>query len=124
MRIILDTGVFFRKQALLNAEARHEPLIVPAIVFAERLRQVAARGISAQRLAREIERFGGHIEPFGPTQAARFVPGLADLPRRQWQRLARDAMIAGHLRDGDELWTTNVGDFEEIGVEKGRIVGV
>lgn len=121
MRIVLDTGAFFRPEAIRQAQGRFEDVVVPAIAYAERLRQVEAHGPGPARAFRAA--MAHLVEPFGAAEAERFVPGFADLPRRQWIHLARDAMIAGHVRAGDELWTTDPDDFAAVGVPGRQIVG-
>jgi hypothetical protein len=122
VRIILDTGVFFRPEALRRLSGMPHLVVVPAVAFAERARQLAKRGVGPDAFLDVLDRLGFHVEPFGPEEALRFAPGLADDGR--WRALARDAMIAGHLRPADLLWTTDPKDFLELGVPKDRLVGV
>jgi hypothetical protein len=64
---------------------------------------------------------GIEVEPFGQDEARRFAARLDDA---RWARLARDAMVAGHLRPGDLLWTTDPHDFAELGVAPARLHAV
>jgi predicted nucleic acid-binding protein len=122
MRIILDTGALFQSVALRTLKDDSADVIVPAVAYAERLRHFAVNGASQTDLDSYLARMEFRVEPFGPEEAARFVPGLVDGPT--WERLARDAMIAGHVRPGDLLWTTNPKDFLALGVPKDQIVAL
>jgi predicted nucleic acid-binding protein len=120
MRIILDTGAFFRPAALKKARDSRHRVIVPVVAYAERLRQVSAQG--AARASRFKELFRPMVEAFDTEAAHRRVPALHAIPQDRWRRLARDAFIAGHVRPGDELWTTDPDDFVAVGVPKDQIV--
>lgn len=120
MRTVLDTGVLFRPTALQALKQQAADVVVPAVAYAERLRQFAARGASRAELDDYLARMRFRVEPFGPEEAARYVPGMMD--DAAWQRLARDAMIAGHVGPNDRLWTTNPKDFLALGVPKDQIV--
>lgn len=122
MRAILDTSALFRPAALADLARQAADMVLPAVAYAERLRQVSLRGQRKQEFDAFLVEMGVRIEPFGPDEAARFVPGLVDGPT--WERLARDAMIAGHLGPGDLLWTTNPKDFLVLGVPKDQIMAL
>lgn len=122
VRIVLDTGVFFRPAALRRLAEAPNLVVVPAMAFAERARQLAKRGVPADDLLRLLDRLAFAVEPFGPEEAARYAPALVDDGR--WRSLARDAMIAGHLRAGDVLWTTDPKDFLDLGVPASQVVAV
>lgn len=119
-RIVMDTGMFFRPTALHEAARGPDDIVIPAVAYAERLRQMAARGSvpGFQHTVADL----GRIEPFGPREADRIMPGLGGLDPAAWYRLARDALIAGHVRPGDELWTTDPKDFVAVGVPERQIV--
>ena len=116
MRVILDTGVFYRPESL-KALTGQTP-IVPAVVYLERLRQLRRDGRSEDEFNDVLAGLRMVVEPFGREQAAR-VPKLSDA---DWRRLARDAMIAGHLKEGDMLWTTNPKDFLALGIPARQII--
>lgn len=122
VRVILDTGVFFKPLALRRLADLPHPVVVPAVAFAERARQLAKRGVSADDFLSLLDRLDFSVEPFGPEEALRYAPRLGD--DGEWRRLARDAMIAGHLRDQDVLWTTDPSDFLRLGVPADRVVAV
>lgn len=122
VRIVVDTGVFFRPAALRVLSDMPNPVVVPAVAFAERARQVALRGVPADALLDLLDRLDFDVEPFGPEEAQRFAPLLTDEAR--WRAHARDAMVAGHLRPGDLLWTTEPRDFLDLGVPAEQVVAV
>lgn len=122
MRIVIDTGVFFHAAALRALASQPHEIIVPAVVFAERARQRAKLGEEPSVLLDRLEEQHMRLEPFGPAEAIRYVPRITD--DRTWEKLARDAMIAGHVGPGDVLWTANRKDFEAIGVPPEQIVDV
>ena len=122
VRIVLDTGVFFRPAALRAlAQAPHR-VVVPAVAFAERARQVGKRGVAPEALLDLLDRLDFRVEPFGVEEAQRYAPSLGDDGR--WRALARDAMIAGHLGPRDVLWTTDPKAFLELGVPAEQVVAV
>lgn len=122
MRIILDTGALFYPRAL-QAIDPSVPVVVPAVVFLERSRQLAREGRMVPAEYRRLLRDSVWlVEPFGEEEALR-TPGTR-LDDAQWRRLARDAMIAGHVRPGDRLWTSNPRDFATLGVPTEQIVDV
>ena len=43
---------------------------------------------------------------------------------RAWASHARDAMIAGHVQDRDELWTANPRGFLAVGLDARHLVDV
>lgn len=122
MRIVIDTGVLWRPAALRALAEMPHDIVVPAVVFVERARQVARDGRRPDELLELFEANDMEVEPFGVEQALRYAVDLHD--DDAWKRLARDAMIAGHLAGDDMLWTTNPRDFLEAGVERERIVAV
>jgi predicted nucleic acid-binding protein len=124
MRVVVDTTVWFEPAALeaLGERIDHD-VVVPAIVFTERARQLERDGRrSPQEFLREIRSVGWRIEPYGARQALPFAVRLVD--DRDWRRLARDAMIAGHVGEAEVLWTANVKDFEAVGLPRRRIMDI
>ncbi len=122
VRLVLDTGVFFRRTALQELLGVSVPVIVPATVYMERGRQLIARGVPRKRWDQVIEYYGFEVEPFGRQEAARYAVKIHD--DKEWYRLYRDAMIAGHVGPGDVLWTTNPKDFVAVGLDPEQILGV
>ncbi len=114
MRIVLDTGVFYHPDALRQAARADAELVVPAVVFMERSRQLQRGGRDVRAFATLLVEGGYLIEPFRPSHALRYAVGMSD--DRLWRIHFRDAMIAGHVAPEDELWTTNPKDFRAIGV--------
>lgn len=124
VRIVLDTGVFYRPDALESLARLPHDVIVPAVVFTERARQLAKRGIDPDAFADRLAANEFSIEAYGRKQAQRFAPAIHD--DGAWRRLARDAMIAGHVRreQGDVLWTTDEEDFRELGLGEEHLMVV
>lgn len=122
VRIVLDTGVFFRPHALRSLARVPNLVVLPAVAFAERARQLAKKGVEPDALLRLLDELDIAVEPFGADEATRHAARITDDAR--WRGLARDAMIAGHLRENDVLWTTDPKDFEALGVPPERIVAV
>lgn len=121
-RVVLDTGVFFVPSALERLSSVPHDVVVPAVVLTERARQLAKHGVDPAELLEALEANAFDVEAYGVDEALAWAPGIhAD---DDWQRLARDAMIAGHVDEGDVLWTTNPADFVEIGVDADRIATV
>lgn len=119
LRIILDTNTLFRPRLLAQARDSGRPVVLPAVALAERIRQLERDGRHIERFKAMVQAAGIVIEPFDLDEAERVPEGARD--DRLWLRHARDALIAAHLRPGDELWTTNPRDFEALGVPKSRL---
>lgn len=122
MSIVLDTGVLWRPPVLRRAAARDDEIILPAVVFAERARQLVQRGVEPGEFLAWLRRSEFVVESFGIAQALRRAVRVTD--DRLWKRASRDALVAGHVGEGDELWTTNPSDFIAIGVPERQIVAV
>lgn len=115
MSIVLDTSALYYPRALRALRGRAQAIIVPALVLAERARQLHRdRGLDPQDFLAGLLRHGFIVEPSGPSEVLRYAPFLDDTA---WRRHSADALIAGHVRDGDELWTANPKDFRALGVE-------
>lgn len=110
MRFILDTGVFYHPGTLREVVAQGVEVVVPAVAFTERARQLRRDGRSVEDFTRLLLEHAFVVEPYGLVQALRRAVHVAD--DRTWARHARDAMIAGHVGPEDVLWTTNRADFE------------
>lgn len=98
------------------------PYVVPAVAYAERVRQYARAGRSVRNLDATLQRLKIQVEPFTREFALRFVPRLTD--DADWKRLDRDAMIAGHVGPADVLWTADVKDFLAVGLRDDQVVAV
>lgn len=122
MRNVIDTSALFSKAAIRALADSELPTIVPAVVFTERARQILRDGGDVQRYRNLLLDLDFRVEPFGETEALRYAVHIhaADA----WRRLARDAMIAGHVGKEDQLWTANAKDFHEVGVRPDQIVEV
>lgn len=99
----------------------HE-VVVPTVVFTERARHLAKNGVRPPELLSQLQANRFELEAYGIEEARRFAPRVHD--DEAWDRLARDAMIAGHVRSEDVLWTTNPSDFRTLGLDEERIVVV
>jgi predicted nucleic acid-binding protein len=121
MSIVLDTGIFYRPDALRNAARLEDDIVVPAVAYMERLRQLVRDGGSRETFDRFLQSLDCAVQPFTRTEAARFAPLVS---QDAWKRLARDAMIAGHVGPEDVLWTTNARDFLAIGVPANQVLAV
>lgn len=119
VRIVLDTGILFRPRALKDARETGRPVVLPAVAVAERLRHFVRDGRATPGFVEDLRAAGVDIEAFGEREATRLPTGAYE--DGLWSRHSRDALIAAHLRPGDELWTTNPRDFEALGVPKSRL---
>lgn len=103
MRFVLDTNALWHRplmDALTEANSsvqRHE-VVVPALVLAERLRQVRADAAKTQALETLLLDLRAVLEPFGESEARR-IPALDDVA---WRRHARDLLVASHVH-GDRI---------------------
>lgn len=119
MRIVLDTGVFFRPAAL--SALLDKVVVIPTVVVAERRRQLARDGQDIDRFLHLLESGNFELEPFDAAHALA-MPTITDDAR--WRRHARDAMIAAHVGPDDVLWTTNPKDFLALGLKPAQIRGI
>ena len=122
MRTILDTGVFFQPEALEALRRLKTSVVVPAVAYAERIRQLAHRPGAQEGFRDFLREAGWVVEPFAADHADRIIAHLGHLDQARWERLARDAMIAGHVEPGDRLITTNAQDFVTLGVAPEQVV--
>lgn len=123
MRIIVDTSVLFDRAAIDALVDDPRPKVVPSVAFAERARQIFRdHGVSPEHLRSTLVRDGWVIEPFGPEEAGRIAGQLRQ--DRIWAKHSRDALIAGHVQDLDELWTANAKDFAAVGLDPRHIVDI
>jgi predicted nucleic acid-binding protein len=120
MRIILDTGAMFHPEVLRRTLQSKAPVVLPAVAYAERRRQLRAAGRSLDEFSTLLAAALIDVEPFTRAEADR-LPHMGDEP---WRRMARDALIAAHVQAGDELWTTNPKDFLLLGVPRQQVVQV
>jgi predicted nucleic acid-binding protein len=121
MRIVLDTGILWDKPALERLRQESGPIVLPAVAFTERARQFVRQGRSVEELWRQLEEGGFEVEPFAAENGLRYAARLDDA---RWGRLARDALIAGHVGPDDVLWTQNPKDFLALGLPSDQVVGV
>jgi predicted nucleic acid-binding protein len=121
-RIILDTSSLWRPTALAAAQADPRPVVVPAVAYTERVRQVLAAGRRQEELDGALALNQIEVESFTIQHGMRFAAHIHD--PTTWHRLARDALIAGHVGPGDELWTTDPQDFLDLGMPPEQVVAV
>lgn len=121
MRIILDTGVLWRPDAIELATGNSRDVILPIVAFIERSRQYVSRGWTVQDLRITLEANDIEIEPLTEVEALKYSTSVGD---DRWNALSRDSMIAGHIKETDEVWTTNPKDFLELGVPAHQVVAV
>lgn len=119
MRVVLDTNALFDREAMLQLAATRKRIILPAVAFAERARQLQRAGRSLEELWQVLEVGKISLESFGADEALRRP--LHAIEDKAWGRLARDAFIAGHVGPGDMLWTKDVEDFVAVGVPRDQI---
>ena len=92
------------------------------IVFVECARQLEAQGaMTTARFAERLKALRWRVAPYAQAEAVRTLR-LAPLDGPRWKRLARDALIAGHVGDHDQLWTFNGKDFRALGVPGRQVV--
>lgn len=117
MRIVLDTGCFYRPAELGTLRSPRLRVVIPAVAIAERRRQLLRDRRPLDELTELLSLTGFEVEPYGRDEASS-TPFLDDA---RWARHARDAMIAAHVRPGDVLWTTNPKDFLALGLKPEQV---
>lgn len=120
VRVVLDTSAFYYARALRRIP-RGDQVVVPAIVFTERARQLKRdqRATPAVFHRTLVER-GWRVEAFREEHALR-AAHLAPPDDARWQKLARDVLVASHVREEDLLVTANLDDFIELGLPPRRL---
>src|ERR1700737_4281333 len=102
MSLIVDTDVFFKPAALAKLRGKMG-VVVPSIVFMERARQLEASGeMTLEQFAATLRGLRWTIAPYTAREATRTVR-LAPMQQNRWEKMARDAMIAGYVGDSDVL---------------------
>ncbi|HEX2021368.1 MAG TPA: hypothetical protein VHH36_01540 [Candidatus Thermoplasmatota archaeon] len=120
MRLVLDTSAFYYARALRRVP-RGDRVIVPAVAFAERARQLKRDGrASPAAFHGSLADRGWKVEAFREEHALR-AAHLAPVDDARWQDLARDVLVAAHVRPDDVLLTANVGDFLALGLPAARL---
>jgi predicted nucleic acid-binding protein len=122
VRYVIDTGVFYRRDVLLQLSETDVEIVVPVTVYMERVRQLRAKDLDPGTFVTALVANAFRVESFEPIHAERYATQITD-PQR-WKRLYRDAMIAGHVGPDDVLWTTNPKDFLAVGLEADQVFGV
>lgn len=120
MRIILDTSVLWNKRLLNELATMPNEIIVPAVVFAERARQFRKNGFSVRDLQIILHANGFQIESLSAQMATKYCSEIID--DDDWKKLSRDSLIAGHIKNCDQLWTSNPKDFIKLGVDEANIL--
>lgn len=114
MREIIDTSALFRLDLLERLRGTDRQVVVPAVAFTERARQLNAAGVPPEDFFEFLATNRIEVEPYGTGEALHIRVRIKD--RLAWRRLARDAMIAGHVFPRDRLWTSNPRDFLAVGI--------
>ncbi len=121
-RIILDTNVLYDRKAMTALRESEADLVLPAVAFAERVRQIRRRGGDVEELWALFALGSIRVESFGPDEA--LARPLHHIAPKDWGRLARDAFIAGHVGTDDVLWTRDIQDFLDVGIPRNQIQDV
>lgn len=124
MRILLDTGIFWMPETLARLRESRATVVVPAVAYAERIRHLASQNRDVAPFTAFLDECNWTVEPYGAPEAERLLTRLGHLGQKRWERLARDALVAGHVKSGDKLWTTNPDDFLELGLTPSQVVTV
>lgn len=122
LRIVLDTGVFFSRDIWERLSTRVDEIVLPAVAYAERARQIHQGGGNLRSFEILLSAFQIEVESFSRAHALRRAIHIED--QQWWKANARDAFIAGHVGPGDELWTTNPKDFITLGLDPDSIITV
>lgn len=116
MRLVLDTSALF-EPALLAALVRARGVgamergavsaVLPAVAYAERIRQLRRDGRDETRWKADLANAGILVEPFGSQEAEAVDAGSWD--DAMWRRHARDFLVSAHASSGGRLVTSDGG---------------
>lgn len=104
MKFVLDTSALWHAplwEALATASGRgliedgRLQVILPAVAYAERLRQMRRYGQDVDLWKRSLDALGVEREGFQEMEAERI--GASAWTEVEWRRHARDALIAAHV---------------------------
>lgn len=106
MRFVLDTNALWHRPlldalAVANGAERLHDVVLPAVAYAERLRQLGGDPARVSVFHAQLEAAGCTVEPFGPDEARRI---RARSPQ-DWEDHARDFLVAAHVH-GDRVGVT------------------
>lgn len=115
MKLVLDTSALWHAplmKALAEARAcgiAPETLsaLVPAIAYAERVRQLRRDGRDVAVWRENLATAGIEVEPFSQQRAEALPQGAID--DEEWERHARDFLIASHAGEGRLVVTKDRG---------------
>lgn len=116
MRLVLDTNALWHPplvDAISEAKTRglmddgRLAVILPAIAYAERLRQLRAHARDLGRWREELDDSGVKIEAFGEREAHQLHEAAAE--EALWRRHGRDFLIAAHAGVEGEVVTQDQG---------------
>ena len=122
MRIILDPGVTFHREALVRLAELPHPILMPVVAFAERVRHLQRDGFDVEAFRRTLRRARVQVEAMTEEHALRYAGRLVD--DEAGRKTSRDAFIAGHVGTDDVLWTTHAADFVKLGLRRDQIVEI
>lgn len=123
LNLVLDTNALWNGPLVRGlARAREEGLqrfgelevVLPAIAFAERARQLAQDDDSMRLFRQLLGDIGAKIEPFGVQEGERLASRKP--PRTVWRAHARDLLIAAHVHRDRVAVTGDRGPgWQEVG---------
>jgi len=124
VRLVLDTNALWSRQlvtALFEAATTGRTtdgtieVVLPAVAYAERVRQLRRDGRDVARWKADLVRMGVSVECFCAEQADE-LEGVAD---PTWGADGRDHLIAAHAREGGTVVTDDRG----AGFSRARRIG-
>lgn len=116
MKLVLDANALWHRPLILALGDAHAAglmgdgrveAVLPAIAYAERIRQIQAGNGDVERWRGDLRVAGISIESFGPEEAHRLPD--ASLDEGAWRRHARDLLVAAHVWGDREVVTSDNG---------------
>lgn len=121
-RFVIDTGALWSPTFLRQVAKGRYDLVLPSIAYTERARQMKRDGQDIRDLDRLLRALEIAVEDFTAEKGLRVAAKVTD--DAKWERLSRDALIAGHLGREDVLVTTDPDDFLDLAVPLRQILDV
>lgn len=116
MKLVLDTNALWHPPLWRALDEAHASgliadgqldVVVPTLVYAERMRQLRRDGHDLERWKHDLWKTGARLEPFGAEHAENLDESAVS--ETTWRKHSRDLLVAAHVRGDQTAVTDDVG---------------